>query len=409
MFHREKEHRGRWQANGRLKGSCQSRQIVCSPVLSDVRLLVYGVFVGLPDTPTARSTSGIWAEARLQQACFGVSTYSSAVSAPFTGLADRMGLRRTLVVSGLAITGFSAGYALLTDYRLMLGLTIVHGLFWSGLLTASGAYMTSILPSGRRAEGIGYWGMSSVSAMALAPSLGFWIYQHGWLWLCLATGTLNLAMAVIAWRLPIERIRRTEAHADPPTALVEWRVMAVAVTLMLYAFSYGGITSFAAMYAEANHVTPQAIYLTVLAVAILVTRPFSGTLADRLGYTRVLIPCLALMSIGLALLALGGSKSWQVASAAVFGAGYGSAYPIFAAWVLRRVHETRRGAAFGAIIAAFDTGIGTGSLLTGWLIQHYGFRVAFAVAAGISALAIPYFLGARGVMRQPVRARRSIP
>lgn len=329
-------------------------------------------------------------------------TFASAVSAPFTGaLADRIGLRRTLVTSGLAITACSAGYAWLPDYRLMLGLTVVHGLFWSGLLTASGAYMTSILPPGRRAEGIGYWGVSSVLAMAVAPTLGFWIYRRGWLWLCAVTGLLNLAMALIASRLPADQPRHPRPGAPDGGPLIEWRVMVMAVTLMLYSFSYGGITSFAAMYAEASHVTPKAIYLTVLAVAILATRPFSGSLADRLGYARVFVPCLGLIVVGLALLQLGSTWGWQVASAAIFGAGYGSAYPIFAAYVLQRVDDARRGAAFGAIIAAFDTGIGTGSLVTGWLIQHAGYRPAFAVGAALSALAIPYFFLSQKIIGWP--------
>ena len=62
----------------------------------------------------------------------------------------------------------------------------------------------------------------------------------------------------------------------------------------------------------------------------------------------------------------------------------------------------RRGAAFGAILAAFDTGIGTGSTSIGWLIQRFGYRSAFATAAGLSALALPYFLmvdRAHGVSR----------
>ena len=59
---------------------------------------------------------------------------------------------------------------------------------------------------------------------------------------------------------------------------------------------------------------------------------------------------------------------------------------------MRGVSAERRGAAFGAILAAFDTGIGTGSTSIGWLIQRFGFRTAFAVAAGLSALALPYFL-----------------
>ena len=326
-------------------------------------------------------------------------TYSSAATAPFTGaLADRLGLRRTLLISALAISVFSVGYALLRDHRLMLGLTLLHGLFWSGLLTASGAYMTSMLPPARRAEGIGYWGLASVAAIAVAPSLGFWIYRYGWTTLCAVTGLLNLAMAVIAWRLPPERLEPRDEAPRQAGSLIEWRVMALAATLMLYSFSYGGITSFAAMYADLCGVTPKPIYLTVLAVGILVTRPFTGSLADRIGYTRVLIPCLGLISIGLALLQCGSTWIWHVASAAVFGAGYGSAYPIFAAYVLQRVSDARRGAAFGAIIAAFDTGIGTGSLVTGWIVEHAGFRPAFAVGAALSALAIPYFFAIRRVL-----------
>jgi predicted MFS family arabinose efflux permease len=59
---------------------------------------------------------------------------------------------------------------------------------------------------------------------------------------------------------------------------------------------------------------------------------------------------------------------------------------------MRGVAPARRGAAFGAILAAFDTGIGTGSTAMGWLIGRYGFANAFGVAAALSALALPYFL-----------------
>ena len=57
------------------------------------------------------------------------------------------------------------------------------------------------------------------------------------------------------------------------------------VTLFLYSFSYGGITSFVAVYAEQVGVTPRAMYFTVLSIAILSTRPFIGRYADRVGHT----------------------------------------------------------------------------------------------------------------------------
>jgi len=326
----------------------------------------------------------------------GFLTYSSAFSAPLTGaFVDRAGQRRVLLTSSLALVVFSLAYAVITSVPVLLGLVLIHGVFWSGLLSASAAYMTNMLPENRRAEGIGYWGLSSVGAMAVAPTAGFWIYRHGWLWVCVSSALLNLIMAGIAWQLREERTNHaaspTTPHA-PRKSLLEWRVLAVSLTLFLYSFGYGGITSFTALYADANGVTPKSIYLTTLAIVVLLTRPVSGRLGDQFGYRRVFVPCLALICAGLACLALGGTRPWMIASAVIFGTGFGTAYPTFVAYVMRGVSPARRGAAFGAILAAFDTGIGTGSTSLGWIIEHYGFASAFGVAASLSAFAIPYFL-----------------
>ena len=324
----------------------------------------------------------------------GFLTYASAFSAPLTGaLADRIGRRRMLIVCSLVIAGFSVAYALSRSYRVPLALAFAHGIFWSGLLSASAAYITDIVPESRRAEGIGYWGLSTIVAIAVAPTIGFWVSGHGWTWLCVTTGALNVLMAAIAFLLP-------EPHAPAwmggesffTRRLLEWRVLVVSFTLFLYSFGYGGITSFSALYADANHVVPKGIYFTVLALAILMTRPLCVPLGDRLGHKKVFLPSLILIVVGLTLLALGGTRPWLVASAVVFGTGFGTAYPVFAAYVMRHVEPARRGAAFGGILAAFDTGIGSGSITLGWIIEHRGFPAAFATAAALAALSLPYFL-----------------
>ena len=325
----------------------------------------------------------------------GFLTFASAFSAPLTGsLADRIGRPRTLLIASLVIAACSVVYAVTSSYRLMLALVIVHGVFWSGLLTASGAYMTSMLPARRRAEGIGYWGLSSIGALAVAPPIAFWILHYGWFWLCVCCGALNLVMAAIAWTLREARQadadRAREEHAAGPW--IEWRVLAFSLTLFLYSFGYGAITSFSAVYADALGVAPKSIYLTTVAIVVLLTRPLSGTLADRIGHRRIFLPCLVLIAWGLGVLALHGSRGSLVTSALVFGLGFGTAYPTFIAYVMRDVDARRRGAAFGAVLLAFDTGVGSGSTATGWLIQRFGFSAAFGTAAVLSAVALPYFL-----------------
>jgi MFS family permease len=338
----------------------------------------------------------------------GFLTLASAWSAPMTGaLADRVGRRRTLVLASLALAGFTTSYAFIGSVQLLLALVLLHGIVWSALLSASAAYMTGVLPPARRAEGIAYWGLATVVAMAVAPSLGFWMYRRGWVWLCAGTTALNLGMAVIAWALEDDRATGTE----PPHHSGSWierRVLLLSSPLFLCGYGYGTISSFSAVYTDALGVRPRALYLTTLAVVTLFTRPFFGRLSDRVGYRRMFIPCLVLIAAGLALLPPATTATGLMLSAGVFAVGFGTSYPVFAAYVMQDVGEARRGAAFGAILAAFDTGIAAGSTTTGWLIGRAGFTTAFGTAAVLAALALPAFLlmdrrfGPRGDGRTPV-------
>ena len=322
----------------------------------------------------------------------GFLTYASAFSAPITGaLADRVGKRSMLVVCGLVITLFSVGYALSSNYKLPLALAFAHGLFWSGLLSASAAYMTDTIPESRRAEGIGYWGLATIMAVAIAPNLGLWIYRHGWVWLCVSTGVLNLGMAVIAATLPDTDVSSRIGGRFFTRDLVEWRVVVLSLSLFLYSFGYGGITSFAALCATSRGIAPKGIYFTTFALVVMVTRPVISRFADRIGYLRIFYPCLALIVVGLSLLAVTTTRLGMITSAAVFGMGFGAAYPVYVAHLMKHVDPARRGSAFGGILAAFDIGIGTGSIATGFMVEHAGYRAAFGLAALLSSLSIPYF------------------
>jgi MFS family permease len=338
----------------------------------------------------------------------GLLTYASALSAPITGaLADRIGKRRMLLITSLAIAGFSLAYAASNNYWLPLVLVLFHGLFWSGLLSASAAYMTEVIPESRRAEGIGYWGMATMLATAVSPGVGLWMYQHGWAWLCLGTALLNLVMAAIAWRLPPDTTIAARMSRDRliGPGLVEWRVVAVTIALFLCSFGYGGITSFVAVRSDELGIAPRSIFFTAFALTVLVTRVFSGRLADRVGHRRFLLPCLALVTVGLALTALARTRGELVVAAAVFGLGFGNQYPAFVGHVMKFVHPARRGAAFGGILAAFDTGVGTGSIGVGAMAGSIGFAPAFGVAAGLSAFSIPYFLWAeKRFLQRPAQA-----
>src|SRR5690606_10264540 len=117
-----------------------------------------------------------------------------------------------------------------------------------------------------------------------------------------------------------------------------------------------------------------------------------GRMLDRIGHRVVLLPCLLITAAGMALLAVAQGRLTLVLAAVAFGSGFGLLYPTYSAYIMSRIPAWRRGAAFGAMLAAFDLGIGSGSTGLGWLIHQFGFRPALGIAAGIAFLAVPYFL-----------------
>lgn len=330
----------------------------------------------------------------------GLLTISCAVSAPLTGpLCDRIGHRRALIIAGASLSVITASYAAVHDNRVLLAIVVAHGVVWSALMAASSAYATATIPPARRAEGLGYWGMASILAIGMAPSLGFWVYRFGWVVLCLELAALNVLMTMVGWWLPDERAAAAAAGAPmdevPRRFGIEWRVILLAVSLSCVSFGYGGLTSFSALFADAIGVTPRSTFLTAMACSVIASRLIVGRRLDAWGATAVLIVSLVIPACGLALLTIAASRVGFIVAGLAFGAGFGLLWPSFAALVMGSIPMARRGAAFGAILAAFDTGIGVGSATTGWVVRAYGFRPAYTVAAVVAAVALPYFLIAR--------------
>lgn len=331
----------------------------------------------------------------------GLLTLSCAVSAPFTGpLCDRIGHRRALIIAGGLLSLITASYAAVHDNRLLLTIVVLHGVVWSALMAASSAYATATIPPARRAEGLGYWGMASILAIGIAPSLGFWVYGYGWRVLCVELAVLNLLMTTVGWLLPDERAAALAAGVPLDTAEgrpfgIEWRVIVLAVSLTLISFGYGGLTSFSALFADAIGVAPRSTFLTSMACSVIAGRLLVGRRLDGWGASRVLMVSLVIPVCGLALLATADNRLGFVLAGLGFGAGFGLVWPSFAALVMGSIPMARRGAAFGAILAAFDTGIGLGSATTGWMVRAHGFRAAYTLAAIVAAVALPYFLVAR--------------
>jgi MFS family permease len=328
-------------------------------------------------------------------------TYACAFSAPVTGsFADAIGRKRLLMVASLAFIAFSMTYAVIGSFWLLLPFACLHGVFWSAILSSGAAILTDITPDSRRTEGLAYWGMASTGATAIAPLVGLVVYRrYGWMALCIEMALLSAVMFFLASQ--VKNDVPHERHPFPAISEVfDWRVMTAAMTLFVISFGYGGITSYVAMLSMDRHIEPRSLFFTVYAVTILVTRIFTSPIGDRFGVKVLLFPSLLLIPVSHLLLAWGTTKATLVVAGIVFGTGFGGAYPAFVAFVMNHSDARRRAATFGSILWAFDTGIGTGSWVIGYVVDHHGYVTAFTIAAILSAFSIPIFLATSRLLKR---------
>jgi MFS family permease len=320
-----------------------------------------------------------------------VYTLSSAFAAPVMGsLADHFGRRRFLIAASILFVGFSILYGVVRHLPLLFLIAAIHGAVWSGLMASASALMSEYIPESRRTQGMAYWGVASSSAIAVAPAVGLWVFRLGWTTLCTELAVVSVLMVFGALLLRADEkapVARRLAVSDA----WDWRVIATALSLTVASFGYGGMTSYAAIIAVERHIKPAAIYLTTYAIALVLFRICFSHLGDRMGPKRMLYPGLVLVPLAFAWLGVAHTRWEMIASATIFGIGWGAAYPAFVTIILGSTDPARRARTFGSIVWAFDTGIGLGSFTIGAIGQHYGLANAFLVAAALSCFAIPIF------------------
>jgi MFS family permease len=326
----------------------------------------------------------------------GGLTYGSALAAAWTGaLADLVGRRRMLLGAGALLAALAASYAWVADWRLLVLLSLPNGVVWSALLTSGNSEMLRIVPPERRAEGIAYYGLATNLAIALAPATGIWLLERSWPALCATIAALWAGVALLAARLEPDLPVAADVWARlAPQRAIDFRTLRVAGALLLGSFGYGGVTSFVALFAEERGIAPKGIFFTAFAVTIFALRPAIAPLIDRWGPRRALPVGLVVVALGLAATALPRARWELVCAAVIYGFGFSILGPAFTAWSIDNVDPGRRGAAFGALLAAFDLGIGSGSLLMGTLVARAGFPAAFLVSAALALGAWPYLLWA---------------
>jgi DHA2 family multidrug resistance protein len=133
--------------------------------------------------------------------------------------------------------------------------------------------------------------------------------------------------------------------------------------------------------------------ISIYVLALGVTTPISGFLADRFDIKRVYLLGLAIFTIGSFLCGISNSLGWLIAARALQGFGGGISQPLGPAQLYRAFPPKEQGTALGIFGLALVVAPALGPILGGWLVDLQIWRAIFFVNVPIGILGV--ILGSR--------------
>ncbi|MGE7825575.1 MFS transporter [Paenibacillus sp. NPDC093718] len=351
--------------------------------------LCLGFYLLLPTLPLYLKNLGL-GESQLGF-IIGSFTLTAVIVRPFIGgLLDRFG-RRYFVIAGLILFAIAMVlYNWASGIFMLILLRILHGSGWAISSTSIGTAITDIIPARRQSEGMGWYGISTSVSMAIGPVLGVWMIQiYSFRHVIVLASCLSVAAILIALVTKVPAIRSENKRR---VVFFDKSILPISASILFLSLTYGGITTFLPLFAGSIQVNAGTFFL-VYAVALTVTRPVAGRLADRYNEGTIIILSMILAIIALLILSLSDGLMGILVSAILYGIGFGSALPTLQAATLRLVSPVHKGMANASFLTALDLGIGLGSILLGFISQRFGYPVLFASCAVSGFIAVLIFIG----------------
>jgi MFS family permease len=320
---------------------------------------------------------------------------------------EDIGSKRVLFVGSIAYIITSVLYLVSLNLPLLIIIRLLHGIAYGIASTATGTIVAQIIPQSRHGEGIGYYSMSAILAVALGPFMGILLIQHAdFKMIFIFTSLLAVASFAISFIVnaptgkTLEHDRVKAVKSFQLSSFLEFNAIPISVVILVIGFSYSVVLAFISIYAQMIHLEESAsFYFLVYAITVFVSRPISGRLFDIRGANFVAYPSLFIFAIGMLLFSQASQGITLLLAGALIGLGYGNFISCAQAISIREVSPHRLGLATATFFIFVDLGFGVGPYLLGSLIPFTGYRGLYLMMAIVILATIPlyYFLYGRKV------------
>ena len=324
-------------------------------------------------------------------------TITALVVRPFSGyVVDTFPRKTVLMVCFSAFAIFFAGYLAASSLLLFTIVRTLHGGPFGALTVANSTVAIDVLPSSRRTEGIGYYGLSNNLAMAIAPTVGIFIYKltdsfELLFWLA-------LAVACAGWLTDATVKTRRNGGAKVPSKLSLDRFFLLrgwllGINMVAFGFSFGVLSNYLAIYGkEVMGITGgTGTYFMLCSVGLILSRLQGGKALRQGRLTFNAGSGMVISFIGYTLFILVPNMVGYYASALLIGLGNGHMWPAFQNMTISVASNSQRGTANSTILVSWDLGMGLGILLGGVISELLGYSAAFWTVVLVNGSGVALF------------------
>ena len=205
-------------------------------------------------------------------------TVAALIIRPFSGyVVDSFSRKKVLMfcLSGFAI--FFAGYIAAGTILMFAICRTLHGGPFGAVTVANSTCAIDVLPSSRRNEGIGLYGLSNNFAMAIAPSIGIYLHDFvgSYMVLFWIAFLVALASVVIAGtiRLPEKEIIKNKEKLSFDRFFLT-RAWLLAINIAMFGFCWGVLSNYLAIYSkeELGITGGTGTYFAILSIGLFTSR-----------------------------------------------------------------------------------------------------------------------------------------
>lgn len=323
---------------------------------------------------------------------------------PFSGyLLDSFARKPLYLFAYFVFTAMFAGYLIAGTLMLFILFRIVHGLSF-GMVTVSGnTVIIDIMPSSRRGEGLGYFGLSNNIAMAVGPMSGLFLHDAGMSYTTIFCCSLASCIIGLLCTLPVKTPYKAPVVRAPLSfdRFFLLNGIPAGISLLLLSIPYGITTNYVAMYAKEIGIQATiGFFFTFMAIGMAISRIFSGKMVDKGKVTQVIAAGLYLVVLSFLLLA---SCTYVIAYsqavcnilfffiALLLGIGFGIMFPAYNTLFVNLAPNSRRGTATSTYLTSWDIGIGIGMLTGGYIAEVSSFGKAYLFGACLTLVSLFFF------------------